>query len=61
MASDDDASRKARAERLRKQIARVTKKPARGQPVPPPAEPPRPPSPREFVERRMRELRGPKP
>lgn len=54
MTADDEAARRARADRLRRQIADKT---APGKP----ADEPRPgESPREFVERRSREL-GPPP
>jgi hypothetical protein len=60
MASDDEAARKARADRLRTHIA-SSKKAAE---VPasatdsPSSKPAKTESPREFVERRMRELRA---
>jgi hypothetical protein len=58
MANDDEAARKARADRLRAQI-RSSKKPAAEEPAPDQSsgKPAKPESPREFVERRMRELR----
>jgi hypothetical protein len=53
MAEDDESARRARADRLRKQIGEKT---APGKP----AEGPRPgESPRDFVERRQRELDTP--
>jgi hypothetical protein len=61
MASDDQAARKARAERLRAEIAakkRGTDAGASASPADQPAsKPAEGESPREFVERRMRELR----
>jgi hypothetical protein len=56
MSTDDEAARKARAERLREEIDKLVSpegKPEEetGQPEAPPAE-----SPRDFIHRRMREL-----
>jgi hypothetical protein len=49
MAGDDEATRRERADRLRRQIdEKIGSTPAR-------EEKPRPESPRDFVERRMRE------
>jgi len=60
MATDDEAARKARAERLRAQIeATKKKKTAEGTPTENPEDTSSPPAenPRDFVHRRMRELR----
>jgi hypothetical protein len=54
MAGKDEAARKARAEELRREIARWRGEPAGTKPAPTETEPPA--SPHEFVERRMREL-----
>lgn len=51
--TDEAAARRARAEALRAQIARIKGK---SEGDPPAAEPPAP-SPREFIEEKMRELR----
>jgi hypothetical protein len=52
MNADDEAARKARADRLRTQIERLTAdRPIEQEPD----RPPEPESPREFIERRMRE------
>jgi hypothetical protein len=63
MTIDDEAARKARAKRLHDEIDRLAGKtppaapvealPTEDSPAPPAAE-----SPREFVHRRMRELKG---
>jgi len=69
MDKDDQAARKARAEKLRKQISRITGKPdsAQGRDEPESAQDvtpeesapgthPASESPRDFIQRRMREL-----
>ena len=60
MATDDEAARKARADRLRAQIEAAKKKAtAEGTPTENPEDASSPPAenPRDFVHRRMRELR----
>ncbi len=58
---DDAAAQRARAADLRAQIARITgKTPADDDSSAAPADE-RPPSPREFIEEKMRELRDRKP
>jgi hypothetical protein len=52
MAGNDEAARKARADELRREIARRRGETAGQKPAPTPP----PSSPHEFVERRMREL-----
>jgi hypothetical protein len=55
MAADDEAARKARAQRLRKQIQRLAApegEAGSAQEAPPPA----PESPRDFIHRKMRGL-----
>jgi len=59
MSSDDEAARKARAERLRKQIKGLKGQQAGGkEPRPKGGEGEEPPaeSPREFIHRKMRDL-----
>jgi hypothetical protein len=53
MADEDEEARKARAARLRAQIERLK---AGQQPAWPPDQPSAPESPRDYVERRMREV-----
>jgi len=60
MATNDEAARKARADRLRAQIEATKKKAAtEGTPTENPEDTSSPPAenPRDFVHRRMRELR----
>lgn len=53
MATEDDSARRARAERLRREIDRLKEG---GVPFAPPPAPSPPESPADFVHRRMREL-----
>jgi hypothetical protein len=61
-ATDDAAARKARAERLRERIEQLQRGPATAkQEQAAPGAAPKHESPREFIERRMRELEKKKP
>ncbi len=56
MPSDDAAARKARAERLRKKIAKIVSPPKPKTEEADDSAEPDPDNPRQFIERKMREL-----
>jgi hypothetical protein len=56
MATDEDAARKARADRLRTQIDKMKTPDKQEQPAPQQKPGGKRESPREFIERRMREI-----